>query len=151
MIQLLTSLGCGLLFGLGLILSGMVDPARVIGFLDITGQWDPSLALVMTGALLVFLPGYHLLVRPRSKPLLAGALCLSTRRNIDGRLLAGAALFGAGWGLAGICPGPAVVQLASGQAGIGLFFASMLLGIMLACKGSALAAWLQQRGRPLQG
>jgi len=151
MIQLLTSFGCGLLFGLGLILSGMVDPAKVIGFLDITGQWDPSLALVMTGALLVFLPGYRLLVRPRRKPVLGDALCLSQRRKVDLRLLAGAALFGGGWGLAGICPGPAVVQLASGHAGIGLFFGSMLLGIMLACKGSALAAWLQQRANPLRG
>jgi len=148
MIRLLASFGCGLLFGLGLMLSGMVDPARVIGFLDITGQWDPSLMLVMGGALLVFMPGYRLLVAARTRPLLGDALHLPIRRQIDSRLLFGAGLFGAGWGLAGICPGPSVVQLASGQTGIGLFFASMLLGIMLACKGHALLGWLQLRLSP---
>lgn len=98
----------GLVFGLGLIVSGMVNPAKVLGFLDITGAWDPSLALVMGGAIVVTLPGYRWL-QSRGRGL-GGVLCQwPPAATVDWRLLAGAALFGAGWGLAGICPGPGVL------------------------------------------
>jgi uncharacterized membrane protein YedE/YeeE len=102
---------CGALFALGLALSGMTDPAKVVGFLDVGGAWDPSLALVMLGAIAVYLPVY--LVVRRRRPELAPA-----SGAIDARLVGGAALFGIGWGLVGYCPGPAIVSLASGRAPI---------------------------------
>lgn len=128
---LLISLLSGLLFGLGLALSGMVDPARVLGFLDVAGAWDPSLAFVMGGALLVFMPGYFLLVRPRSQSLLGEACPVAPSSRLDGRLLGGAALFGIGWGMAGICPGPALSLLTGGQPLIWLFVAAMVAGMLL--------------------
>lgn len=128
---LLISLLSGLLFGLGLALSGMVDPARVLGFLDVAGAWDPSLAFVMGGALLVFMPGYFLLVRPRSQSLLGEACPVAPSSRLDGRLLGGAALFGIGWGMAGICPGPALSLLTGGQPLIWLFVAAMVTGMLL--------------------
>jgi uncharacterized membrane protein YedE/YeeE len=129
---------CGLLFGCGLVISGMVDPAKVIGFLDVTGSWDPSLAFVMVGALSIFAPVYWLVIRRRSAPLFANAFSLPTRRDIDGPLVVGAALFGMGWGLVGFCPGPALVALASGQLSIFAFVASMITtGVFV--------GWLQRR------
>lgn len=127
------SLIFGTLFGLGLTISGMVLPARVLGFLDVTGDWDPSLALVMGGALLVFIPGYLFLVKPRARSLAGEAFHLSKKRQLDPRLLLGSALFGVGWGLLGICPGPAITALVTGQWQIGLFVVAMLLGIKSAC------------------
>src|SRR5215204_2606054 len=94
----------GLLFGLGLIVSQMVNPAKVLGFLDIFGNWDPSLAFVMGGAVLVSAVG-HRVARGRGRPVLAPRLEIPTRRDLDARLLGGAALFGVGWGLVGLCPG----------------------------------------------
>ncbi len=135
--KLLTSLLAGLLFGLGMAISGMVDPARVIAFLDLAGAWDPSLAFVMGGALLVFMPGYFLLVKPRSRSLLGEPIVAVPTPKLDRRLIGGAALFGIGWGLAGICPGPALSLISSGQPMIMLFIAAMVAGILLFDKGVA--------------
>ena len=122
----------GALFGAGLAVSQMVDPAKVQGFLDIAGiaggTWDPSLAFVMAGALAVTAIGYRLAVR-RAAPLMAEQFSLPTRRDIDTRLIAGAVIFGAGWGLAGYCPGPAVASLAFGNAEILAFVVAMLVGM----------------------
>ena len=123
----------GTLFGLGLTISGMVLPAKVLGFLDVAGAWDPSLALVMGGALLVFVPGYFLLVKPSAHSLVGESFHLSKKRQLDPRLLVGSALFGVGWGLLGICPGPAITALVTGQWQIGLFVVAMLVGIKSAC------------------
>ena len=118
----------GLLFGLGLMLAGMTDPAKVIGFLDLLGNWDPSLALVMAGAIAVGV-GAFAVARQRTTNLLGGALHLPSSQQIDKPLVIGAALFGAGWGLAGFCPGPAIVSMASGQTKAIVFVAFMLLGM----------------------
>src|SRR5580765_7352601 len=104
---------CGLIFGAGLLISGMVQPTKVLGFLDIFGGWDPSLAVVMAAALAVSVPGF-VLVNGRSRPLLAtGSFFWPTKRDIDSPLIVGAALFGIGWGLVGLCPGPALESLAT--------------------------------------
>jgi len=118
----------GLLFGLGLILSGMTDPGKVIGFLDVFGAWDPSLALVMAGAIAVGL-GAFAVARKRTVSWLGGALHLPKSNQIDKPLVVGAILFGAGWGLAGFCPGPGLVSLASGQIKGVVFVVFMLAGM----------------------
>ncbi len=128
MIRLVAALVAGLLFGAGLALSGMIDPARVLGFLDVTGRWDPSLAFVLAGAVGVSTLGVLAMHRMR-RPLLAAAFDLPTGRRIDVRLLAGAALFGVGWGLAGFCPGPALAALSLGLPKAVLFVAAMLAGM----------------------
>ncbi|NLD14963.1 MAG: hypothetical protein GX665_07730 [Gammaproteobacteria bacterium] len=129
--QNLVSFLLGLLFGLGLIISGMSNPAKVQGFLDLAGHWDPSLALVMGGAVGVGLLGFTLVVR-RGRSLLGGVLQLPTKTLIDRRLVIGSALFGIGWGLAGICPGPALVLPGAGQlVKGGVFIAAMLAGMLL--------------------
>ncbi len=120
----------GLLFGLGLALSGMLDPVRVQGFLDVTGAWDPSLAFVLGGAVGVSALGV-LLTRRIRHPLLAKAFDIPSNRRIDARLLSGSALFGIGWGLAGFCPGPALAVLSLGLPKAFVFAASMLLGMTL--------------------
>lgn len=120
----------GLLFGLGLILSGMTDSSKVIGFLDIFGLWDPSLALVMGGAIAVGFFAFAL-AKKRTVNFLGGALHLPKSRQIDKPLVIGAVLFGAGWGLAGFCPGPALVSLASGQIKAAAFVVFMLAGMQL--------------------
>ena len=120
----------GLLFGIGLILSGMTDPGKVIGFLDLSGAWDPSLALVMGGAILVGVFAFAL-AKKRTTTFLGGALQLPTSNDIDKRLLAGSLIFGAGWGLAGFCPGPAIVSLGSGQPKAAVFVLAMLVGMAL--------------------
>lgn len=120
----------GLVFGLGLIVSGMSDPAKVIGFLDLAGQWDPSLAFVMAGAILVGFFAFRLAGR-RARTLLGGALLLPQRRDVDRRLVGGSIVFGIGWGLAGYCPGPALVSLGSGEAKAAVFVAAMVLGMLV--------------------
>lgn len=135
--KLLTSLFAGLLFGLGMAISGMVDPARVTGFLDLAGAWDPSLAFVMGGALLVFMPGYFLLVKPRRQSVLGEPIAAVPAPKLDRNLVGGAALFGIGWGLVGICPGPALSLISSGQPMILLFIAAMVAGILLFDRGLA--------------
>lgn len=127
----LVALVSGFLFGLGMMVSGMVNPAKVIGFLDVFGQWDPSLAFVMGGALLVFLPGYFLLVRKQHKPALADSFSVNLSQHIDKKLVGGSLIFGIGWGLAGICPGPAMTAMGSGSGMVALFVASMLCGMYL--------------------
>ncbi|MBE8735399.1 YeeE/YedE family protein [Aeromonas veronii] len=135
--KLLTSLFAGVLFGLGMAISGMMDPARVTGFLDLAGAWDPSLAFVMGGALLVFMPGYFLLVKPRRQSVLGEPIVAVPAPRLERRLIGGAALFGIGWGLVGICPGPALSLISSGQPMIMLFIAAMVAGILLFDKGLA--------------
>jgi uncharacterized membrane protein YedE/YeeE len=118
----------GLLFALGLGLGGMTQPAKVVGFLDVAGHWDPSLACVMAGALAVHgLLGR--LVRRRPAPVLASRFVLPTRTDLDGSLLVGAALFGVGWGLVGFCPGPAVTALGGGMPEAAMFVPAMLAGM----------------------
>jgi hypothetical protein len=120
----------GLLFALGLGISGMTQPAKIVGFLDFTGHWDPSLLGVMGGAVMVNLVLYRLILK-RSSPLFAPKFSLPTRRGLDGRLLAGAALFGAGWGLGGFCPGPALVSSATATTSIVTFLGAMVAGMYL--------------------
>ena len=120
----------GLIFGIGLILSRMADPAKVLNFLDFTGYWDPSLAFVMIGAIAVGLFGFSL-AKKRPASLLDKPMQLPTATRIDKRLVAGSSLFGVGWGLAGICPGPALVTLSAGVAPALIFVISMLFGMML--------------------
>jgi len=127
---LLSALLSGLIFGLGLILSGMANPAKVLGFLDLTGAWDPSLALVMGGAIGVGLPGFALAKRMKVSYLNL-AMKLPTNTQIDRRLVLGSLTFGAGWGLAGYCPGPALVALGNGQRPALLFVAAMVFGMAL--------------------
>jgi uncharacterized membrane protein YedE/YeeE len=119
-----------MLFGLGLLLSGMTDPGKVIGFLDVAGRWDPSLAFVMGGAVAVGFFAFSL-ARRRTTAFLGGAMSLPSARQIDTRLVVGALIFGAGWGLAGFCPGPALVSMAAGQFKALLFVAAMIAGMVL--------------------
>jgi len=120
----------GLVFGLGLILSGMTDPGKVIGFLDLAGLWDPSLALVMGGAIAVGFFAFAI-AKKRTVNFFGGALHFPKSNHIDKPLVIGAMLFGAGWGLAGFCPGPGLVSLASGNAKGAFFVAFMLVGMQL--------------------
>lgn len=126
----ITEFFVGLLFGLGLLLSGMTDPAKVLGFLDLFGAWDPSLALVMGGAIAVGFFAFAL-ARTRTTNFLGGALHLPKASQIDKRLVLGGLTFGAGWGLAGFCPGPGIVAMASGEAKAALFVAAMLAGMVI--------------------
>jgi uncharacterized membrane protein YedE/YeeE len=119
----------GLIFGIGLTVSQMVNPAKVLGFLDILGDWDPSLALVMASALIVTAIGYRLVWR-RDAPVLAPAFQIPTDERIDGKLAGGALLFGAGWGLVGLCPGPAIAALVLGGLPALGFFAAMVAGMV---------------------
>ncbi len=125
---MLVALFSGALFGLGLAVSGMVDPAKVIGFLDVAGDWDPTLALVMGGALLVTIPTFRLILK-RPRPVLGDDFALPTKSSLDARLLGGSALFGVGWGLSGFCPGPAVTALATGLPVVFAFVAAMVAGM----------------------
>jgi len=126
----ITEFAVGLLFGLGLILSGMTDPGKVIGFLDLAGPWDPSLALVMGGAILVGVFAFALAQR-RTRTFLGGALHLPGAGDLNRRLVLGSLVFGAGWGLAGFCPGPALVALGMGVPQAYVFVLAMLAGMGL--------------------
>lgn len=128
--QRITEFVAGLLFGLGLLLSGMSDPGKVLGFLDLLGTWDPSLALVMAGAILVGMLAFTV-AKKRTMNFLGGALHLPTANQIDRRLVIGALLFGAGWGLAGFCPGPSLVSMFSGQPKATVFVLAMVIGMLL--------------------
>lgn len=127
----------GLVFGLGLLVSGMANPAKVLGFLDLGGLWDPSLAFVMGGAIAVAAVAFAV-ARRRSVSLLGTAMRLPSARQIDRRLVGGSLLFGVGWGVAGFCPGPALVGVGMGLAQAGVFVAAMLVGM-------GLFAWLESR------
>ena len=128
------------IFGTGIVLSGMANPAKVINFFDIAGTWDPSLAFVMGGALIVTAVGYRL-VFGRARPLFEGRFLLPTARNLDARLIGGSAVFGVGWGIAGFCPGGALPALGTGRIEVILFVAALLGGIFA-------AKFLQNLSRP---
>ncbi|MCE8003550.1 DUF6691 family protein [Billgrantia ethanolica] len=121
----------GLLFGLGLALAGMTDPARVLGFLDIFGAWDPTLMFVLGGAVVTTFIGYRLVFR-RERPMFGETFQLPTRRDLDARLIGGAALFGIGWGLSGYCPGPAIASIAGLSAPLFAMLVAMVAGWFLA-------------------
>jgi len=127
---ILSAFVAGLVFGLGLLVSGMSDPGKVIGFLDVAGSWDPSLAFVMAGAILVGFFAFAL-ARKRATTFLGGALRLPQRRDIDARLIGGSLVFGTGWGLAGFCPGPAIVAFGAGFDPAAIFVVAMLAGMLL--------------------
>ena len=120
----------GLLFGLGLAVSGMTDPQVVIGFLDVAGAWNPALMFVMGGALVVTAIGFRLVIG-RGRPLLGEVFALPTASRLDVRLIGGAAVFGVGWGLAGYCPGPALASLSAATLGVWVFVAAMSAGLIL--------------------
>jgi len=130
-VSFLVNLALGLLFGGGLVVSGMADPAKVLNFLDLFGTWDPSLAFVMGGAVIVAFIGYRLVLR-RERPLAGGAFHLPARQDIDSRILVGPAIFGVGWGLGGFCPGPAIAALGLGAPGTLAFVPAMILGMFAA-------------------
>lgn len=127
----IVNLALGLLFGVGLVVSGMSDPAKVLNFLDLAGTWDPSLAFVMGGAVIVTFLGYRLVFR-RDHPVAAPAFQLPTRKDIDSRILVGPATFGLGWGLGGFCPGPALTALGLGDSGTLVFLPAMFAGMWTA-------------------
>jgi uncharacterized membrane protein YedE/YeeE len=133
----ITEFFVGLLFGLGLLLSGMTDPGKVLGFLDLFGTWDPSLAFVMVGAIAVGFFAFAL-ARKRTTNFLGGALHLPKATQIDRRLVLGGLTFGAGWGLAGFCPGPGIVSMASGEVKAAVFVAAMVVGM-------AVYEWAERR------
>ncbi len=135
----LSALLSGLVFGLGLIVSGMANPAKVLGFLDLAGAWDPSLGLVMAGAILVGFFAF-LVAKRRVRSFLGFEMKMPTASAIDSRLLAGSALFGAGWGLAGFCPGPGLVALGMGELKALVFVAAMLAGMVI-------FTWLERKPR----
>lgn len=126
--RLLSAFIAGLIFGLGLVIAGMINPVKVQNFLDVAGSWDPSLAFVMGGALTVTAIGYRVVLR-RASPLFEPGFLLPTLRKPDLRLLGGAALFGVGWGLAGFCPGPAIAAAGAGVTEVYIFLAAMLAGM----------------------
>ncbi len=128
--RVLSALAVGVLFGLGLTISGMINPAKIIAFLDVAGAWDPSLLVVMASALAVSFVGYRI-VLAREKPLFEPSFQLPTKTLIDRPLLVGSAIFGAGWGLSGLCPGPAIAGAALGQGEIYVFLIALFAGMLL--------------------
>jgi len=128
--HIVTAFIVGLIFGIGLIVAGMTDPAKVQGFLDLAGDWDPSLALVMGGAILVGLVAFRI-AGARERALLGDAMRLPTATHIDRRLVLGGLAFGAGWGLAGLCPGPALASLVTGGAKMMIFTGAMVVGMVV--------------------
>jgi hypothetical protein len=128
--HIVTAFIVGLIFGIGLIVAGMTDPAKVQGFLDLAGDWDPSLALVMGGAILVGFAAFRI-AGTRERALLGDAMRLPTATHIDRRLVLGGLAFGAGWGLAGFCPGPALASLATGGAKVMIFTGAMVAGMVV--------------------
>lgn len=129
--RLLTAFAIGLIFGLGITVSGMINPAKVLNFFDFAGTWDPSLAFVMAGALGVTIPGYRLVFR-RPAPVMEQRFQLPDTRVIDRRLILGSATFGVGWGIAGFCPGGALPALGTGDPIVFLFIAALIGGLLLA-------------------
>ena len=127
----LVAAGSGFVFAVGLAIAGMTEPAKVAGFLDVTGHWDPSLALVMVGAIGVHLLALRLLRGKRERPRFAETFHVPSATQVDARLLGGAAIFGVGWGIAGFCPGPAVVSIVTGAPDVLAFVAAMLGGMFV--------------------
>lgn len=132
--SLVLAAAIGGLFGAGLIVSGMTQPARVIGFLDVLGGWDPTLAFVMAGAVIVYALAFPIIRRRVIRPWFDAGFHLPERRDIDGALVLGAALFGIGWAIAGLCPGPAIVSAGAGSASVIAFVAAMATGTLLASR-----------------
>lgn len=124
------SLICGIIFGIGLTISQMIDPAKVLGFLNIFGDWDPSLAFVMIGALIISSPFFHLF-KNNKKPIFADSFSYSNNKELNKKLIIGSSLFGAGWGLAGLCPGPAIASLALFNTSSIIFVITMFVGFYL--------------------
>tara|TARA_B100001750_G_scaffold220696_1_gene208612 strand:+ start:658 stop:1062 length:405 start_codon:yes stop_codon:yes gene_type:complete len=129
----LVALFCGTIFGIGLVISQMINPAKVLGFLNVFGEWDPSLAFVMIGALVVSSPLFHLF-KNKEKPVFFTSFSISENKEIDKRLIIGSILFGAGWGLAGLCPGPAISSIALLNISSVTFVFSMFIGFYIASK-----------------
>ena len=129
----LVSLFCGIIFGIGLVISQMINPAKVLGFLNLFGEWDPSLAFVMIGALIVSSPLFHLF-KNKEKPIFSTSFSISENKEIDKRLIIGSILFGAGWGLIGLCPGPAISSIALFNVSSVTFVFSMFIGFYIAPK-----------------
>ena len=129
----LVSLFCGIIFGIGLVISQMINPAKVLGFLNLFGEWDPSLAFVMIGALIVSSPLFHLF-KNKEKPIFSTSFSISKNKEIDKRLIIGSILFGAGWGLVGLCPGPAISSIALFNVSSVTFVFSMFIGFYIASK-----------------
>ena len=129
----LVALFCGTIFGIGLVISQMINPAKVLGFLNVFGEWDPSLAFVMIGALVVSSPLFHLF-KNKEKPIFSTSFFISENKEIDKRLIIGSILFGAGWGLAGLCPGPAISSIALLNISSVTFVFSMFIGFYIASK-----------------
>ena len=129
----LVALFCGTIFGIGLVISQMINPAKVLGFLNLFGEWDPSLAFVMIGALIISSPLFHLF-KNKEKPIFSTSFSISENKEIDKRLIFGSILFGAGWGLAGLCPGPAISSIALLNISSGTFVFSMFIGFFIASK-----------------
>ena len=129
----LVSLFCGIIFGIGLVISQMINPAKVLGFLNLFGEWDPSLAFVMIGALIVSSPLFHLF-KNKEKPIFSTSFSISENKELDKRLIIGSILFGAGWGLVGLCPGPAISSIALFNVSSVTFVFSMFIGFYIASK-----------------
>ena len=129
----LVSLFCGIIFGIGLVISQMINPAKVLGFLNLFGEWDPSLAFVMIGALIISSPLFHLL-KNKEKPIFSSSFSISNKKEIDKKLIFGSILFGAGWGLVGLCPGPAITSIALLNVSSAIFVVSMFIGFYIASK-----------------
>ena len=129
----LVALFCGTIFGIGLVISQMINPAKVLGFLNVFGEWDPSLAFVMIGALIISSPLFHLF-KNKEKPIFSTSFSISENKEIDKRLIFGSILFGAGWGLAGLCPGPAISSIALLNISSVTFVFSMFIGFYITSK-----------------
>ena len=129
----IVSLFCGIIFGIGLVVSEMINPEKVLGFLNLFGEWDPSLAFVMIGALVVSTPLFHLF-KNKEKPIFSSSFSISNKKEIDQKLIFGSILFGAGWGLVGLCPGPAITSIALLNVSSAIFVVSMFIGFYIASK-----------------
>ena len=127
----LVSLFCGIIFGIGLVISQMINPAKVLGFLNLFGEWDPSLAFVMIGALIIYSPLFHLF-KNKEKPIFSSSFSISNKKEIDKKLIFGSILFGAGWGLVGLCPGPAITSIALLNMSSITFVIAMFVGFYIA-------------------
>jgi len=129
----IVSLLCGIIFGIGLVISEMINPAKVLGFLNIFKEWDPSLAFVMIGALFVSTPMFHLF-KNKNKPVFASNFSIPTNKKLDNKLIIGSIFFGAGWGLIGLCPGPAITSIALLNMSSAIFVLAMFSGFYIASK-----------------
>jgi uncharacterized membrane protein YedE/YeeE len=129
----IVSLLCGIIFGIGLVISQMINPAKVLGFLNLFGEWDPSLAFVMMGALIISSLSFHLF-KNKEKPIFSSSFSIPSKKEIDKELIFGSILFGAGWGLVGLCPGPAITSIALLNVSSAIFVVSMFISFYIASK-----------------